>query len=250
MKNCPIVFCCDGRARAAITASWYRQMGHRAGVCGAWWDGGEWQSAGEALEQGHSLTQPLGLEEARSKVRMLAPSDVPVASDASITLVGTSGGPAAYVRGADESPAADASIIFVGTSQQFAEAHVPGSRWVPRGWLEAQIGDVAPDKAAPVVVTCVDGVASTFAGAALADEGYADVSVLEGGMRAWHDGWPIRNRERAYGRDVNARRCGACRHRPRLRGHDELPALGGGTREEVRILSLRGLAIRKGYKQA
>ena len=28
VKNAPIVFCCDGRARAALTASWYRQLGH------------------------------------------------------------------------------------------------------------------------------------------------------------------------------------------------------------------------------
>ena len=183
VKNCPIVFCCDGRARATITASWYRQMGHEH-VYAMHGGTAEWQRAGHSLEQGRSQTQPLGLDEARSKVRKLAPTDVPAASDASITLVGTSGGPAAYVRGA-EAPAADAVIIFVGTSQQFAEAHMPGSRWVPRGWLEAQIADAAPDKAAPVVVTCTDGVASTFAGATLADEGYVDVSVLEGGMRAW-----------------------------------------------------------------
>ena len=184
VKNCPVVFCCDGRARAAITASWYRQMGHND-VYAVHGGTTEWRRAGNALEEGHAHAQPLGLDEAQGKVRMLAPSNVPVASDASITLIGTSGGPAAYVRGADESSAADAVIIFVGTSQQFAEAHVPGSRWVPRGWLEAQIADVAPDKAAPVVVTCVDGVTSTFAGGALVDEGYADVSVLEGGMRMW-----------------------------------------------------------------
>ena len=181
VKNCPIIFCCDGRARAAITASWYRQMGHEQ-VYAVLGGTTAWQGAGQALEQGHSRTQPLGLDEARSKVRMLAPSDVPAASEASITLVGTSGGPSTYIREASE-----ATIVFVGTSQQFAEGHVPGARWIPRGWLEAQIGDAAPDKSAPVVVTCVDGVTSTFAGAALVDEGYSDVSVLEGGMRAWQD---------------------------------------------------------------
>ena len=179
VKNCPIVFSCDGRARATITASWYRQMGHEHVYA---LHGGTvaWRSAGNSLEQGHSRTQPLGLEEARGKVRMLAPSDVPAASNASISLVGTSGGPSTYIREASE-----AVIIFVGTSQQFAEAHIPGARWVPRGWLEAQIADVAPDKAVPVVVTCADGITSTYAGAALADEGYGDVAVLEGGMRAW-----------------------------------------------------------------
>ena len=165
VKNCPIVFCCDGRARATITASWYRQMGHEH-VYALHGGTGEWQRAGNSLEQGHSRMQPLGMDEARSKVRMLSPSEVPSAPDA--------------VK------------VFVGTSQQFAEAHIPGSRWVPRGWLEAQISSVAADKAVPVVVTCVDGIASTFAGATLSDEGYADVSVLEGGVNAW----------RQAGRDV------------------------------------------------
>ena len=179
VKNCPIVFCCDGRTRAVITASWYRQMGHEH-VYAVHGGTVAWQRAGHSLEQGHSRAQPLGIDEARGKVRMLAPSDVPSASNASTTLVETSNGAAVYIQ-----EKADATIIFVGTSQQFAEAHIPGSRWIPRGWLEAQIADVAPDKATPVVVTCADGVTSTFAGATLADEGYTDVAVLQGGMNAW-----------------------------------------------------------------
>ena len=179
VKNCPIVFCCDGRTRAAITASWYRQMGHEH-VYAVHGGTVAWQRAGHSLERGHSQAQPLGIDEARGKVRMLAPSDVPSASNASTTLVETSNGAAVYIQ-----EKADATIIFVGTSQQFAEAHIPGSRWIPRGWLEAQIADVAPDKATPVVVTCADGAASTFAGATLADEGYTNVAVLEGGMSAW-----------------------------------------------------------------
>ena len=158
VKNCPIVFCCDGRARAAITASWYRQMGHKD-VYAVHGGTGEWQRAGHSLQQRHSQAEPLGLDEARSKVRMLAPSEIPSASEA--------------------------VVIFVGTSQQFAEAHIPGSRWVPRGWLEAQIADFASDKAAPIVVTCVDGIASTFAGATLVDEGYTEVAALKGGINAW-----------------------------------------------------------------
>ncbi len=179
VKNCPIVFCCDGRARAAITASWYRQMGHEH-VYAVHGGTTAWQRAGHSLERGHSQAKPLGWDDAQNKVRMLAPSDVPSASDTSTTLVGTSGGTAAYIQ-----EKTDATIIFVGTSQQFAEGHIPGARWVPRGWLEAQIADFAPDKSAPVVATCADGIASTFAAATLADEGYSEVAVLQGGMSAW-----------------------------------------------------------------
>ena len=184
VKNCPIVFCCDGRARAAITASWYRQMGHEQ-VYAVHGGTTAWQGAGQALEQGRPQAQPLGIEEARSKVRLLVPSEVSLASNASMLLTATSKGPAAYIRESDASSTSEATIIFVGTSQQFAEAHIPGSRWIPRGWLEAQIADLAPDKAAPVVVTCVDGIISTFASSTLVDEGYSNVSALEGGMNAW-----------------------------------------------------------------
>ena len=184
VKNCPIVFCCDGRARAAITASWYRQMGHKD-VYAVYGGTGAWERAGHSLERGHSQAEPLGLDEARSKAQMLPLSEMPSLSDAPLSAVGAGAGPAAYIREADEPPASESAIIFVGTSQQFAEAHIPGSRWAPRGWLEAQIADFAPDKAAPVVVTCVDGITSTFAGATLADMGYTNVAVLEGGMEAW-----------------------------------------------------------------
>ena len=51
VHNAPIVFCCDGRARAAFTASWYRQMGFehvyalRGGTAA-------WAESGRVLETG------------------------------------------------------------------------------------------------------------------------------------------------------------------------------------------------------
>ena len=33
VKNATLVFCCDGRTRATVTASFYRQMGHQGGLC-------------------------------------------------------------------------------------------------------------------------------------------------------------------------------------------------------------------------
>jgi rhodanese-related sulfurtransferase len=78
-----------------------------------------------------------------------------------------------------------AVVIFVDTSQDFARGHVPGARWVPRGWLELWIGNIAPAHHTPVVVTCTDGRNAALAGATLQDLGYRDVAVLEGGMAAW-----------------------------------------------------------------
>jgi 3-mercaptopyruvate sulfurtransferase SseA len=48
-----------------------------------------------------------------------------------------------------------------------------------------QVGKVAPDRAAPVVVTCTDGLNSVLAGATLKSLGYQQVAVLDGGIRAW-----------------------------------------------------------------
>ena len=96
---------------------------------------------------------------------------------------------------ADDIAAASGStrIIHVGLSAEFAQGHVPGASWIPRGWLEFRIDDVAPDKDSPVIVTCPDGGAqSALAAATLTEMGYTDVSMLEDGTSGW----------RASGRDV------------------------------------------------
>jgi rhodanese-related sulfurtransferase len=124
-------------------------------------DGGTsvWAEAGLQLEKGLAEPTPFGLAQAREKVKLVSPRELQ-ASSPSVT-------------------------IFVDTSQDFIRGHVPGSRWVPRGWLEHQISDYAPDKGATVAVTCNDGQNSTLAGATLTDLGYQKVLVIEGGIAAW-----------------------------------------------------------------
>jgi hypothetical protein len=53
-------------------------------------------------------------------------------------------------------------VIFVDTSRDFSNGHVPGARWVPRGWLELTIADAAPAKDASLVVTCATGRAQCW----------------------------------------------------------------------------------------
>ena len=158
VKNATVVFACDGRARATQTASFYRQMGIQDVYV---LQGGTaaWQAAGLALESDRPKSEPMGLADARSKSTALTAKDAD--SQRPVTT------------------------IFVDTSQDFARAHVPGSRWITRGWLELHIDRYAPDKAQPVLVTCTDGQNSVFAAAALVDMGYTSVSVLQGGLRAW-----------------------------------------------------------------
>jgi rhodanese-related sulfurtransferase len=165
VKHCPIVFTCDGKARATQTASFYRQMGHQEVYVV---DGGTtaWAAGGQALEQGMPEELPVGYEAARGRVQLVTPQTLHASQPS--------------------------AVIFVDTSQDFARGHVPGARWVPRGWLEFWIGDIVPSQDTPVTVTCNDGRSSVLAGVTLKTLGYQQVSVLNGGMAAWQKaGLPV-----------------------------------------------------------
>jgi rhodanese-related sulfurtransferase len=165
VKHPTIVFACDRKARATVIASWYRQMGFREVYVV---DGGTaaWVASDRALEKGVPDGGPLGDEPARDAAKRIT----------------------AQALHASPSPA----IVFVDTSQDFARGHVPGARWVPRGWLEFWIDDIVPSKDTPVTVTCADGLGSTLAAATLGELGYRHVSVLDGGMAAWQNaGLPV-----------------------------------------------------------
>jgi rhodanese-related sulfurtransferase len=165
VKNCPVVFTCDRRARATYAASWYRQMGFQEVYA---LDGGTvaWAASGSALEKGMPEELPAGYAAARATVKLVSPQELH----------------------ASPPPA----VIFVDTSQDFARGHVPGARWVPRGWLELWIGDIVPAKDTPLTVTCLDGRSSVLAGATLKELGYQHISVLDGGMVVWQKaGLPV-----------------------------------------------------------
>ena len=180
VKHAPLVFCCDGKARATLTASWYRQLGHRNVYA---LDGGTaaWQQAGQTLAAGRSVGarfdgsiggadsndnsagEPPLLAAARAATPTVTPAELQAAA-----------------------PAPDA-ILFVDNSQDFARGHIPGARWAPRGWLEWQIADFAPDANARIIVTCGDGRQSLLAAATLRALGYANAAALDGGMAAWRN---------------------------------------------------------------
>ena len=162
VHNAPIVFCCDGRTRAALTASWYRQMGLDE-VYALHGGTAAWVNSGKSLESGVSDSTVLGLDEAVQGVRAISPDEV--------------------------EQAYSGTVIHVGLSSEFAQGHVPGANWVPRGWMEFRIEDIATDKTDPVIVTCSgsDSRQAVLAAATLMDMGYSDVSALDGGMSAWQN---------------------------------------------------------------
>ena len=163
VKNAALVFCCDGRARATVTASLYRQMGFGAVYVV---DGGApaWESAGHTLDAGLERPPIAGFEAARQSVRSITAAELQ-----------------AQLESGDGAP----PVIFVDTSQDFAAGHTPGARWISRSWLEIEAPAALPDRAAPVVVTCGNGRNSVLAAAALGELGYTAAAALEGGMAAW-----------------------------------------------------------------
>jgi rhodanese-related sulfurtransferase len=164
VHNAPVVFICDGVTRAAITGSWYRQMGKSKvyaldGGTVAWTHAG-FDLVGDAEESGSDVETVLGLDAALSRNREISVGNL--ASDLSRT------------------------VLFVGTSTEFAEGHVPDASWVSRGVLEDEVGPTIPGLSAPVAVTCEDGGdGAALAAATLSEMGYQDVVWLKGGMESW-----------------------------------------------------------------
>ncbi len=155
VRAAAIVLVCDGVVRSVMTAAWLRRMGfpNVAALAGGL---PAWEQAGGAIETGHPVAIPAGYDAARARVEHAKPGDLGAAL-----------------------------VLCVDQSDAYARGHVPGAGWLCRSRLEPRIGDIAPDKARPIVVTCADGFASTLAAATLGRLGYSAARVLEGGTRAW-----------------------------------------------------------------
>ena len=174
VKNGHVVFACDGYVRATVAASWYRQMGFPNVYVV---DGGTtaWAASGQALATTGPSVGPRGYDEGIGGAG-------PAGYDDARKHVETVTAQALEERRKSASPP---TVIYVDTSKDFAAGHVPGARWVPRGWLELTVEEAAPGKDAPIVVTCENGVSAVLAGATLKSLGYQRVAVLDEGMQGW-----------------------------------------------------------------
>jgi rhodanese-related sulfurtransferase len=161
VKNSRIIFVSNQSARAVMAAYWYGQMGFRdVRVL----QGGleAWRENGGSVESGMSQNEPLGLEAARKLARMLTP-------DEANSLLQSSSG----------------RVLHVGSSADFTFAHLPGSKWISRGWLELKLPSLLTDKVQPIVLSCRDGQESIFAARTLAEIGYKEILVLDSGVQTW-----------------------------------------------------------------
>jgi rhodanese-related sulfurtransferase len=160
-RNAPIIFVSEESARAVMAAYWYRQIGFprvavlRGGLHG-------WISSGGKPETGPRVDEPLGLAAAREAAQLLDPVEVKTRINRESLL-----------------------ILDVGASLDFEAMHLPGARWMSRGWLEVKFPEHCADRTRAIVLTCPDSRQSVFAAATLVELGYKNVAVLAGGVRAW-----------------------------------------------------------------
>lgn len=76
-------------------------------------------------------------------------------------------------------------ILDVRDESDYDEGHLPGAVSLPRGYLELDIDEVAPDQDAHIVTYCGGGTRATLSAQTLKIMGYENVSVLTGGFRGW-----------------------------------------------------------------
>jgi sulfur-carrier protein adenylyltransferase/sulfurtransferase len=85
-----------------------------------------------------------------------------------------------------------AVLVDVRESDEWSQGHVPGSVFIPRGFLEQRIEEKVKDKAQDVILYCAGGTRSAFAAQSLAALGYSNASSMIGGFGRWKEaGFPI-----------------------------------------------------------
>jgi rhodanese-related sulfurtransferase len=83
--------------------------------------------------------------------------------------------------------AGEATLIDVREADEWAQGHVPGAVFIPRGFLELRVEEKVPDRAQEVILYCAGGTRSALAARALKDLGYENVSSMAGGFGKWKE---------------------------------------------------------------
>ncbi len=77
------------------------------------------------------------------------------------------------------------TLLDVRELDEFEQGMIPGSVFIPRGHLEAQVENKLTDRDAEIIVYCAGGVRSAFATKTLQDLGYTNVTSMAGGFGRW-----------------------------------------------------------------
>lgn len=81
--------------------------------------------------------------------------------------------------------AAGALVLDVREQEEFEAGHIEGAMNISRDSLEKRIGEVAPDKQAPIVCHCAGGNRGALATDTLQKMGYTQVINIKGGLKAF-----------------------------------------------------------------
>ena len=154
-----IVFTCDSGARSVMTAYWYRKMGFK-NACVLQGGTLSWLESGRRMEQGNPDEPPVAIKQAQGGLRWISGQEL-------------------------AARASDAVILDVGKSADYDRGHIPGARWLSRGWLELKMPALFPDRGQLIVVSCPDGQQSTLAGKSLQELNYKNIFVLKEGVDNW-----------------------------------------------------------------
>ncbi len=85
------------------------------------------------------------------------------------------------------------TVVDIRERDEFNLGHIPGSVFIPRGFLELRIEEQQPDRSASLVIYCAGGVRSALATRNLQEMGYTNVASLAGGFGGWRNaGYPFR----------------------------------------------------------
>lgn len=76
-------------------------------------------------------------------------------------------------------------LLDVRDEPDYDEEHLPEAVSLPRGYLELDIDEIAPDADTHIVTYCGGGTRATLSAQTLKNMGYENVSVLTGGFRGW-----------------------------------------------------------------
>ncbi|HEY63232.1 MAG TPA: molybdopterin-synthase adenylyltransferase MoeB [Caldilineae bacterium] len=77
------------------------------------------------------------------------------------------------------------TLIDIREREEWVQGHIPGAKFIPRGFLELRIEEVQPDRDAPIVVYCAGGVRSLLGARDLKIMGYRNVYSMAGGFTRW-----------------------------------------------------------------
>jgi molybdopterin/thiamine biosynthesis adenylyltransferase/rhodanese-related sulfurtransferase len=76
-------------------------------------------------------------------------------------------------------------VIDVREQDEYVQGFIPGSKWIPRGFLEMRIEDAVPQRDQEIILYCAGGNRSALSARALKEMGYTNVKSLAGGFAAW-----------------------------------------------------------------